>query len=78
MSCMGHMPPKQKVIRNYSPYVKGRPFNKEYLKHLQRDVTIVVCQGCILKAEDAQHIARDVIDVTRETTLQWFVEQGVT
>ena len=57
--------------------LKGRSFNKEYLKVFQSDVTIVVCQGRKLKTEDAQHIARDVINVTRETTLQWFVEQGV-
>ena len=28
MSCMGHMPPEQKVIRNYSPYVKRQTFQQ--------------------------------------------------
>ena len=31
--------------------------------------------GVHIKAEDVQHIARDVINVIRETILQWFVEQ---
>ena len=41
-------------------------------------VANVVCQGYIKKAEDVQHSARDVINVTRESILQWFVEQNDT
>ena len=34
--------------------------------------------GVHIKGRDVQHIARDVINVTRETILQWFVEQSYT
>ena len=57
--------------------LKDRPFSKENLKIFQRDVTIAVCQGCILKADDDQHIIRDAISVTRGIILHPFVENAI-
>ena len=44
-------------------------FSTENLNIIQEDVTIVVCQGCMSKTEDARHITRDVITVTRGINL---------
>ena len=61
---MEHMPPEVKVDKEDRPYEKDRHFSTENLNIFQKDVIIVVYQGCISKTKDVGHITRDVITVT--------------